>query len=237
MAEHEITTLVLECLPFVKRLAASRAKLLPPHIALDDLVQAGTVALLESAETFDPSRNEASFWTYAEHRVRGAIVDFLRSLDWLSRHSRLVHKRAQIAVRDLTNGLQRNPTEAEVAREIGMDIDRWRGLNRLLYAGRPLSLATGEGMRAMDIVDPRGDPESLCARGQIRKTVSAAMAVLTERERMVVSASYFEETTLKEIGQALGVNESRVSQIRSKALGKMRDALSTSPRPLATRRR
>src|ERR1700690_1474441 len=116
---------VLEHLPLVKAIAVRVHENLPVHVDLDDLVHAGILGLFDAANKFDPEK-QVVFPAYAKHRIKGAILDSLRQLDWASRDMRRRHKQVEAATRDLASTLQRDPTEAEIAEKLGMDLDRWR---------------------------------------------------------------------------------------------------------------
>src|SRR3954451_23677392 len=117
--------LVLEHLPLVKAIAVRVYENLPVHVDLDDLVHAGILGLFDAAAKFDPEK-QVVFSSYAKHRIKGAILDSLRQLDWASRDLRRRHKQLEAATRDLASELQRNPTESEIAERLGVDVDRWR---------------------------------------------------------------------------------------------------------------
>src|SRR5215467_9096861 len=119
--------IVLEHLPLVKAIAVRVHENLPVHVDLDDLVHAGILGLFDAASKYDPDK-QVVFSSYAKHRIKGAILDSLRQLDWASRDMRRRHKQLEAATRDLSSTLQRAPTEAEVAAKLGMDVDRWRSM-------------------------------------------------------------------------------------------------------------
>jgi len=216
---------VLEHLPLVKAIAVRVHENLPVHVDLDDLVHAGILGLFDAANKFDPDK-QVVFSSYAKHRVKGAILDSLRQLDWASRDMRRRHKQVEAATRDLASALQRTPTEAEVAEKLGMDVDRWRNMMLDLRNVGLVSASTrsneNEDLPAPDFPSkPELQPDSMCAREQLRSVLGDAMKTLPERYRKVVLLYYTNEMTMKEIGGVLGINESRVSQIHKSALEKM----------------
>jgi RNA polymerase sigma factor FliA len=220
---------VLEHLPLVKAIAIRVHENLPVHVDLDDLVHAGILGLFDAASKYDPDK-QVVFSSYAKHRIKGAILDSLRQLDWASRDMRRRHKQLEAATRDLSSTLQRAPTEAEVAAKLGMDVDRWRNMMLDLRNVGLVSASTraneNEDLPAPDFPsNPETQPDSICAREQLRSVLGDAMKTLPERYRKVVLLYYTNEMTMKEIGGILGINESRVSQIHKSALEKMGVAL------------
>lgn len=220
---------VLEHLSLVKVIAMRVHENLPVHVDLDDLVHAGILGLFDAATKFDPEK-QVVFSSYAKHRIKGAILDSLRQLDWASRDMRRRHKQVEAATRELSVALQRTPNEAEVAEKLGMDMDRWRTMMLDLCNVGLVSASTRSGenedLPAPDFPGkPESQPDSICAREQLRSLLGDAMKTLPERYRKVVVLYYTREMTMKEIGGILGINESRVSQIHKSALEKMQVAL------------
>jgi RNA polymerase sigma factor for flagellar operon FliA len=220
---------VLEHLPLVKAIAVRVHENLPVHVDLDDLVHAGILGLFDAATKYNPDK-QVAFSSYAKHRIKGAILDSLRQLDWASRDMRRRHKQVEAATRELAATLQRNPTEAEVAEKLGMDQDRWRSMMLDLRNVGLISASTrtneNEDLPAPDFPsNPETQPDSICAREQLRSVLGVAIKTLPERYQKVVSLYYTSEMTMKEIGGILGINESRVSQIHKAALEKMQVVL------------
>ena len=221
--------IVLEHLPLVKVIAIRVRENLPVHIELDDLIHAGVLGLFDAVDKYDESKN-VEFQAYAKHRIKGAILDSLRQLDWASRDMRRRHKQVEAATRDLAATLQRAPTEAEVAEKLGMDVDRWRTMMLDLRNVGLISASTrsneNDDLPAPDFPsNPETQPDSICAREQLRSVLTVAIKTLPERYQKVVLLYYTNEMTMKEIGGVLGINESRVSQIHKSALEKMQSAL------------
>jgi RNA polymerase sigma factor FliA len=220
--------MVLDHLPLVKAIAIRVHESLPVHVDLDDLVHAGVLGLLDAVEKFDDSKNVA-FQSYAKHRIKGAILDSLRQLDWASRDMRKRQKQMDAATRTAATKLGRMPTEAEVANEMGMEIEKWRRMVSEL--GRAGLVSTSprteeERDRVQEFPETAElQPDRLCARKQLQRSLARAMRHLPERYQRVVFLYYTNELTMKEIGAILGVNESRVSQIHKVALRKMATAL------------
>jgi RNA polymerase sigma factor for flagellar operon FliA len=220
---------VLENLPLVKAIALRVHDSLPVHVELDDLIHAGILGLFDAATKYNPGKNVA-FSSYAKHRIKGAILDSLRQLDWASRDMRRRHKLFEQATRELSATLQRNPTEDEIAARMGVDVTRFRqmaidlrNLGLISASSRPVEQ---EEMPAPDFPCSADSlPDSVCAKRQLRSKLDVAMEVLPERYRKVVTLYYTNEMTMKEIGGLMGINESRVSQIHKLALEKMAHAL------------
>lgn len=220
---------VLEHLPLVRAIAVRVHENLPVHVDLDDLVHAGIMGLFDAATKYDSEKNVA-FSSYAKHRIKGAILDSLRQLDWASRDLRRRHKQVEAATRDLATQLQRNPTEDEVASKLGVEVDRWRQMMVDLRNVGLVSASTrssdNEDLPAPEFpTSPDTHPDSICAKEELRSMLATAMRTLPERYQKVVMYYYANELTMKEIGGMLGINESRVSQIHKAALEKMANAL------------
>lgn len=220
---------VLEHLPLVKAIAVRVHENLPVHVDLDDLVHAGILGLFDAASKYNPDK-QVVFSSYAKHRIKGAILDSLRQLDWASRDLRRRHKQVEAATRDLSAELQRAPTESEVAEKLGIDVDRWRQMMVDLHNVGLIS-ASARGSEHDDLPapdfpsKPDTQPDCICAREELRSVLGDAMKTLPARYQRVVLLYYTNEMTMKEIGGVLGINESRVSQIHKSALEKMAAAL------------
>jgi RNA polymerase sigma factor for flagellar operon FliA len=222
---------ILEHLPLVKAIAVRVHENLPVHVDLDDLVHAGILGLFDAVNKFDPEK-QVAFSSYAKHRIKGAILDSLRQLDWASRDLRRRHKQVEAATRDLAATLHRSPTDSEVAEKLGVEQDRWRQMMVDLRNVGLISASTrsndGEDLPPPDFPStPETQPDIMCGREQLRSMLSVAMKGLPERYQKVVVLYYTNEMTMKEIGGILGINESRVSQIHKSALEKMAVALTS----------
>jgi RNA polymerase sigma factor for flagellar operon FliA len=220
--------IVLDHLPLVKAIAIRVHENLPVHVDLDDLVHAGVLGLFDAVAKYDASKNVV-FPSYAKHRIKGAILDSLRQLDWASRDLRKRQKQVDTVTRDLSLKLGRNPTQSEVAQEMGIGMERWR---RMLMELRTVGLVSGaahpdqERDRTLEFAGtPELQPDRMCQRKQLEVTLARAIGTLPARYQRVVFLYYTNEMTMKEIGEVLGVNESRVSQIHKTALKKMAVAL------------
>jgi RNA polymerase sigma factor for flagellar operon FliA len=221
---------VLENLSLAKAIAIRVHENLPVHVDIEDLIHAGVLGLIDAVEKFDSAKNVA-FQSYAKHRIKGSILDSLRQLDWASRDLRRRQKQVDALTRDLSAELGRPPGEAEVARGMGVSVERWRTMSMEL---RTAGLAPLCGPRPSDQDRDRAEefpatpdlrPDLMCERQQLRNTLAKAIETLPVRYQKVVFLYYTNELTMKEIGDLLGVNESRVSQIHKTALKRMAIAL------------
>jgi RNA polymerase sigma factor FliA len=222
----------IEHLPLVKAIAIRVHENLPVHVELDDLVHAGILGLLDAVTKYQPEKNVA-FSSYAKHRIKGAILDSLRQLDWASRDLRKRHKQVEAAARDLATALQRNPTESEMADKMGVDIERWRQMMTEMRCVGLVSISSRrpeqDDLPAPDYpAERQTQPDSICARDELRDLLQDAMKKLPDRYRKVVVLYYTKDMTMREIGGVLGINESRVSQIHKSALEKMAVALGSA---------
>jgi RNA polymerase sigma factor for flagellar operon FliA len=225
-------TLILEHLPLTRAIAIHVHANLPVHVDLDDMVHAGILGLIHAADKFDANK-EVPFSSYAKHRIKGAILDSLRQLDWASRDVRRLQKQVESATGELVAKLQRAPTETELAERLGVDIKRLRAIMLDLSTMGPMSASTraneNDDLPAPDLPGkPDTRPDSICGQEQLRGVLGKAASTLPERYQQVMSLYYTKELTMREIGRTLGVNESRVSQIHKTALQKMAIALRTN---------
>ncbi len=195
--------IVLEHLPLVKAIAMRVRESLPVHVDLDDLVHAGVLGLFDAANKYNADK-QVVFSSYAKHRIKGAILDSLRQLDWASRDMRRRQKQVEAATYDLSATLQRAPTEAEVAEKVGVDVDRFRTMMIDLRNGGPVSASArsneSEDLPAPDFpAKPETQPDSICAHEELRSVLGGAMKTLPERYHKVVILYYANEMTMKEI--------------------------------------
>ena len=221
---------LLEHLPIVRFLARRIHERLPQHVDIEDLVSAGVVGLMDAFQKFDPGK-KVQFRSYAQFRIRGAILDSLRTLDWSPRELRRKGRAVEEAIRVLTARAGRAPGEAEVAVEMGLSLEDYQ---QLLGDLKGLEIGTlhmerneasGEEDLAYVPGRPEEDPLFRCLRGELEERLSEAIANLPDRERLVMTLYYYEEMTMREIGLALGVVESRVSQVHASAVVHLRSAL------------
>src|ERR1035437_7297922 len=227
-AEQE--RVLLEHLPIVRFLARRIHERLPQHVDIEDLVSAGVVGLMDAFSKFDPAK-KVQFRSYAQFRIRGAILDSLRRLDWSPRELRRKGRAVEEAIRVLTARMGHAPGEAEVAAEMALSLDDYQ---ELLGDLKGLEIGTlhmernedsGEEELAYVPGRPEEDPLFRCLRGELEERLAEAIANLPDRERLVMTLYYYEEMTMREISLALGVVESRVSQVHGSAVVHLRAAL------------
>jgi len=222
--------LITECLPLVKFVAHRISSRLPSHVELDDLIHSGILGLMDAVRKFEPDRN-VKFKTYAEQRIRGAILDGLRDLDWVPRSLRRKKKDIEAAYHLLEQQRGRAATDEEVAAHLGLtledlhhSLDELKGvtLGAFVEAGE-----NGEGENLISFVpDPDGEnPHILLQAREVRSILKSAVDRLPTKERFVVQLYYFEELTMKEIGTLLNITESRVSQLHTKSMLRLRGKL------------
>jgi RNA polymerase sigma factor for flagellar operon FliA len=222
--------LLMEHLPTVRYLARRIHERLPQHVELDDLVSAGVVGLIDAFSKFDHGK-KVQFKSYAQFRIRGAILDSLRTLDWSPRELRRKGRAVEEAIRAVTQRIGRSPSEQEIAGEMELSLADYQGL---LGDLKGLEIGSLHMERTEDSGDeelayipgsPDEDPLFRCLKGEMKQRLADAIDELPEKERMVLTLYYYEELTMKEIGLTLGVVESRVSQIHSSAVLRLRTAL------------
>ncbi len=220
-ARGEADALVAQHADLVKRIAYHLAGRLPPSVEVDDLIQAGMLGLLEAAANFSLDRG-AKFETYAGIRIRGAMLDALRKLDWAPRS---VHRRARDvadAVRTLENELGREARDVEIATRMQVSLEEYHAI---VQDAASCQIACLDDATAGRAVDPGLDPFRDTADEEFRKALAVAIDGLPEREKMVMSLYYNDELNLKEIGLVLEVTESRVCQLHGQALVRLRARL------------
>ncbi|MFL5780916.1 MAG: RNA polymerase sigma factor WhiG [Thermoleophilaceae bacterium] len=226
--------LVLAFSPLVKYVAGRMSTGLPAHVEEADLISYGLLGLISAIERFDPSR-EIKFETFAMTRIKGSIIDELRSLDWVPRSVRAKAREIEKANAKLEHQLHRAPTDAEVAAELEMSIEDFQdALTRISNSSVvaldelwTLSDASGDQVSLLDTIqDPDAvDPAAALDVTETKDRLAEAIARLPEREKLVVALYYYENLTLREIGEVLGVTESRVSQLHTKAVLRLKSAL------------
>jgi RNA polymerase sigma factor FliA len=223
--------LILHYSPLVKYVASRVATGLPANVEQADLVSYGIFGLIDALEKFDLAR-EIKFETYAIPRIRGAIIDELRALDWVPRSVRFKAREVEKANAELEGKLKRSPTDPEVAKHLGVSIDELHDIVTQISFVTVSALEEvvstgpdrGDSLSLLDTLADIGssDPSSGLEGMEMRVMLSAAINALSEREKIVVTLYYFEGMTLAEIGDVLGVTESRVCQIHTKAVGQLR---------------
>ena len=218
--------------PLVKFIAQKIAVRLPANVELDDLLSAGVIGLMDAIDKYDPGRDN-KFKTYAEFRIRGAILDELRAQDWIPRSMREKAKFVEKAINKIEQRQGRSATEEEIAQEVKMDLGDFRGLLNQCKSISLVSLddtgnfANGERKSLLAVLEasPESNPLDQLTQQELKNQLGKFIDELPEKQRLVISLYYFEELNLKEIGQVLEVTESRVSQLHTQAVLRLRAKL------------
>jgi RNA polymerase sigma factor FliA len=229
--------LILTYAPLVKFVAGRLGSGLPAHVEENDLVSYGLLGLINAIERYDPDR-DVKFETYAIARIKGSIIDELRSMDWVPRSVRSRARDIERAIGELESRLGRAPTDEEIAERLGLTQDE---LDEAMAEISRTSIAaldelwtvssSGDQVALIDTIeDTQGpEPQSALAQTELKEALGEAIARLPEREKLVITLYYYEELTLREIGEVLGVTESRVSQLHTKAILRLKARLAGSP--------
>jgi len=223
--------ILMEQMPQVRYIARHIHDRLPQHVPIEDLVHAGVLGLIDALTRYDEGR-QVQFKTYAKFRIRGAILDSLRELDWSPRDLRRKARQIEIASAHLSHELGRSATEPEIAAELGLTLDAFQHLLAELE-GLDLGsfhIESGDREQDDDLCEylpgnPEESPYFLTMKSELHQFLVRAIQELSEKEQQVLSLYYYEELTMKETGAVLGVGESRVSQIHSLALLRLRTRL------------
>ncbi len=224
---EERERLILEHLPQVRLIARRIHERLPESVNLDDLVSTGVVGLISAIDRFDASHN-VKLKTYAEYKIRGAILDSLRGLDWAPRQQRKRSKQIEVAILAAEQRLHRSPTEDEIAAELGLSLEEYYGW---LVEIRGLNLGSLESTSGdednRDLLkfvsdDEESWPSRLLERSELKKLLAEAISKMPDVEKTVLSLYYHEELTLREISKILRLHESRISQLKSQAILRLR---------------
>jgi RNA polymerase sigma factor FliA len=229
--EEQRNQLLMEQLPQVRYIARKIHERLPQHVNVEDLVHAGVLGLIDAFNKYDPGKN-VQFKSYASFRIRGAILDSLRDLDWSPRDLRRKARALTDAITKLGTELGRGATEQELAAELGMSLDEFQhmlkeidGLEVNSFQSDSPRDDVAEDLSESIPGDPEQSPFEQCMKEEKKTALAQAIAELTEKEQQVLALYYFEDLTMKEVGEVLGVGESRVSQIHSLALARLRSRL------------
>jgi RNA polymerase sigma factor for flagellar operon FliA len=241
IGEDERQRLILEHLPQVRLIARRIQERLPENVTLDDLVSTGVVGLISAIDNFDPAQN-VKLRTYAEYKIRGAILDSLRGLDWAPRQKRRRAKQIEKAISAAEQRLKRAPDEEEVAAQLEISLveyHEWlveiRGLNIASLEGA----GTEQGKELINYLPDTGDnlPSTLLERSELERLLAESIEAIPPMERTVLSLYYKDELTLREIAQVVNLHESRISQLKSQAILRLRGKLAAqwpTSRGLAT---
>ena len=231
--------LILTYAPLVKYVAGRLGSGLPAHVDENDLVSYGLLGLIGAIERFDPNR-DIKFETYAVARIKGSIIDELRAMDWVPRSVRSRARDIERAIGELERKLHRAPTDEEIAEKLGVSTDDLNdslteiGRSSIAALDELWTISSGGGGDQVALIDTlegtQGpEPQSELAQTELKEALGEAIARLPEREKLVVTLYYYEELTLREIGEVLGVTESRVSQLHTKAILRLKARLAGSP--------
>ncbi len=231
--------LVINYSPLVKYVASRVGARVPGVVEQEDMISWGVLGLLDAVETYDPDRTgkKAKFESYAISKVRWSILDHLRSQDWVPRRVRVRAQEVETATAWLTQELRRAPTEAEIAGELGIEVEEYHNFLDQYSRAQVVSLEARLDVEGRSGIEygalvrdlSAADPQSQANIGDLRAQLTAAIGELEERERLVATFYFYEGLTLKEIGKALDLTEGRVSQILRRALTKLREYLKGSP--------
>ena len=224
---EEREQLILEHLPQVKLIARRIHERLPESVSLDDIISTGVVGLIAAIDRFDPSQN-VKLKTYAEYKIRGAILDSLRGLDWAPRQQRRRAKQIESAIAILEQKLKRTPSEEEIATHLGQTIEEY---HESLVDARGLTLGSLESATGDDdnrdllkfVADNEESwPSRVVERSELQKVLAEAIEKIPDVEKMVLSLYYHEELTLREIAKIVQLHESRISQLKTQAILRLR---------------
>jgi RNA polymerase sigma factor for flagellar operon FliA len=220
--------MIRQHVPLVRRIAHHMIAKLPPNVELDDLIQVGMIGLAEALSRYEATQG-VQFETFATQRIRGAMLDELREGDWMSRSSRKSQKEIEQAVHRLEHRLGRSPLESEIADELGMELAEYQSLlgkvrgTQLVYLE---DMTHGqddeEGFLERHVADSGADPMAMLRDHRLRTALVTAIKTLPEREQHIMGMYYEHDMNLKEIAAVLGVTESRVCQLHSQAIARLR---------------
>jgi RNA polymerase sigma factor for flagellar operon FliA len=229
IGDDERGRLILEHLPQVRLIARRIQERLPENISLEDLISTGVIGLISAIDNFDP-RHNVKLKTYAEYKIRGAILDGLRDLDWAPRQKRRKAKQIEAAIAAAEQRLKRSPVEEEIAAQLEIPLEQYhqwlveiRGLNIA-----SLECASGEHGRNLLYYIPDGSqnlPSTLLEKSELERLLAESIDGIPAMERKVLSLYYHEELTLREIAQVVHLHESRISQLKSQAILRLRSHL------------
>ena len=218
--------IIIEYAPLVKIVAGRLSMYLGYNVEYDDLVGYGIFGLIDAIDKFDINK-EVKFETYASLRIRGSILDQIRKMDWIPRTVRQKQKKIDEAIRKIETETGRNAQDKEIARELGVSEEELTSWQSQLKVTNLVSLNEYVDQGLEPVMDARGNshfaqPEDAIAEEELKKVLTQSLEVLTEKERKVITLYYYENLTLKEISNILEVSESRISQLHTKALTKMK---------------
>jgi RNA polymerase sigma factor FliA len=216
-------------LPVVRRIAMKLVRRLPSQITMDDLIGAGWVGMVEALRRRDSIPTEEQFESYAAHRVRGAILDYLRSLDPMTRKMRGASRQITAAIKTFTARVGRSPAEEEIAGELGIELEGYRVLLHQVAQADPTRV------ELTDFSSPRSGsdtaPDIMAQRHELADRIAGAVERMPERLQLILSLYYQEECSFREVGEVLGVTEARICQLHAEAIHRIRAHLDATPEP------
>jgi RNA polymerase sigma factor FliA len=228
LSDEERKYLILKHLPQVRVVARRIHDRLPENVSLDDLVSTGIVGLISAIDRFDPSRH-VQLQSYAQHKIKGGMLDSLRRLDWAPRQQRKRAKQIRAAIAALEQRLHRAPVDQEIAAELNIRLDRYRqwqvhaaALNLETLESSESEDAGKRDLRRLLAGDPNDLPSAVLERSELQRALAAAISALPRKHQTVLSMYYRDELTARKISKIVGVHESRISQIRRQAISQLR---------------
>jgi RNA polymerase sigma factor FliA len=227
--QEERDALILEHLPQVNWIAIRIYEKLPAGVELDDLISAGVIGLVSAVDNYDPSHG-ASLRTYAEYKIRGAILDSIRGLDGIPAHKRKRVKQVQQAIAKVETNLKRSASEEEIAAELGISVaefQQWMVELRGVSLGSLNVVEEGDEFSLLKFISDEGEesPDRLFERSELERLISRGIARMPERERIVLSLYYKDELNLREVAEIMGLHLTRVAQLRVQAILRLRALL------------
>jgi RNA polymerase sigma factor FliA len=226
ISSEERERLILEHMPQVQLIARRIHENLPGNVCLEDLVSSGIVGLIMAIDNYDPSQ-AVKLKTYAEYKIRGAILDSLRGMDWASRHRRKKYKEIEAAITSAERKLHRPPSEEEIAAELGLTLVEYRArlveVQGLTIGSLEMTVGNEHGQDLLSIL-PSDDelPSTAVERSELERLIARAIAELPEPEKLILALYYQEELTLREIGEIVNLRVSRVSELKTTSILRLR---------------
>ncbi|WP_457640960.1 sigma-70 family RNA polymerase sigma factor [Persephonella sp.] len=232
ISNKERNEIIMEFLPKINYIVQSlKQENLPPTVTEEDLINTGVIGLIDAINKFDPSKG-VKLSTYAEIRIRGQIIDSLRKLDWVPRNVRQKARHIEAAILEVEQKLGREATPEEIAEYLGMDVEEYMKYAEKISNSGLISIDTTVGSdedantKLWQIISINDDtPDKYVEEEELKKIISDIISKLNERERLVITLYYYEELSMKEIGEVLGLTESRISQIHTKTMMKIKNMI------------
>lgn len=232
ISNRERNEIIMEFLPKINYIVQSlKQENLPPTVTEEDLINTGVLGLIDAINKYDPSKG-VKLSTYAEIRIRGQIIDSLRKLDWVPRNVRQKARHIEAAILEVEQKLGREATPEEIAEYLGMDVEEYMKYAEKISNSGLISIDTTVGSdedantKLWQIISINDDtPDKYVEEEELKKIISDIISKLNERERLVITLYYYEELSMKEIGEVLGLTESRISQIHTKTMMKIKSMI------------